>query len=130
MKQIAAKLPPRLKELGVEEYIPMTVFAKGAWYALDDLCDSGYDCVSLDWLYDPKNAVKVVNGRRITLQGNLDPGVMYGSDKVIAKKVKTMLEGFGKQNYIINFGHGTHPFMDPKKIEFFLQQCHKVGESL
>lgn len=130
LKQIAAKLPPRLKELGVEEYIPMTVFAKGAWYALDDLCDSGYDCVSLDWLYDPKNAVKVVNGRRITLQGNLDPGVMYGSDKVIAKKVKTMLEGFGKQNYIINFGHGTHPFMDPKKIEFFLQQCHKVGESL
>ena len=108
----------------------MTVFAKGAWYALDDLCDSGYDCMSLDWLYDPKNAVKVVNGRRITLQGNLDPGVMYGSDKVIAKKVKTMLEGFGKQNYIINFGHGTHPFMDPKKIEFFLQQCHKVGESL
>ena len=71
----------------------MTVFAKGAWYALDDLCDSGYDCVSLDWLYDPKNAVKVVNGRRITLQGNLDPGVMYGSDKVIAKKVKQCWKG-------------------------------------
>ena len=59
LKQIAAKLPPRLKELGVEEYIPMTVFAKGAWYALDDLCDSGYDCVSLDWLYDPKTLLKL-----------------------------------------------------------------------
>lgn len=112
LRQISAKLPPRLKELGIEEKIPMTVFAKGAWYALDDLCDSGYDCVSLDWLYKPEDAVKVVNGRRITLQGNLDPGVMYGSDEAIAKKVEKMLKGFGKQNYIINFGHGTHPFMD------------------
>ena len=90
LRQISAKLPPRLKELGIEEKIPMTVFAKGAWYALDDLCDSGYDCVSLDWLYKPEDAVKVVNGRRITLQGNLDPGVMYGSDEAIAKKLKNV----------------------------------------
>ncbi|EGW32721.1 uncharacterized protein SPAPADRAFT_149827 [Spathaspora passalidarum NRRL Y-27907] len=131
LKQIAEKLPKRLKELGVEEYIPLTVFAKGAWYALDDLCNAGYDTVSLDWLYRPEDAVKVVNGRRITLQGNIDPGVMYGSDEVIAKKVEKMIHGFGggKQNYIINFGHGTHPFMKPERIEYFLKQCHKYGSA-
>lgn len=131
LRQIAEKLPLRLKELGVKERIPITVFAKGAWYALDKLCDSGYDTVSLDWLYPPADAVKVVGDRRVTLQGNLDPGIMYGSDEVISEKVKTMISGFGggKQNYIINFGHGTHPFMKPEKIEHFLKECHKYGSA-
>lgn len=129
LRQISARLPKRLAELGVTEKIPLTVFAKGSWYALEELCDSGYDTVSLDWLYRPEDAVRVANGRRITLQGNLDPGVMYGSDKTITEKVEKMIKGFGggKQNYIINFGHGTHPFMNPDKIEHFLKECHRIG---
>ncbi|CAK9439343.1 uncharacterized protein LODBEIA_P35110 [Lodderomyces beijingensis] len=127
LQQISAKLPKRLKELGIKDEIPLTVFAKGAWYALDKLADAGYDCVSLDWSFEPKAARDVVGDRRVSLQGNLDPGVMYGSDEVIEQKVKKMLEGFGTQNYIINFGHGTHPFMKPEKIEVFLRSCHKYG---
>ncbi|GMM36481.1 uroporphyrinogen decarboxylase [Saccharomycopsis crataegensis] len=118
----------RLLELGITEKIPMVIFAKGAWYALDWLCDSGYDVVSLDWLYDPKEAVKVNRGR-VTLQGNFDPGVIYGTREKITEKVEEMIDGFGggKQNYIINFGHGTHPFMDPKNIDWFLKEAHRVG---
>ncbi|CAI5759066.1 unnamed protein product [Candida verbasci] len=127
LKQIAEKLPNRLKELG-QEPVPLTVFAKGAWYALDDLCNTKYDVVSLDWLYSPEEAVKVRGDRRITLQGNLDPGVIYGSDEVIESKVKSMIHGFGKQQYIINFGHGTHPFMKPEKIEYFIEMCHKYNQ--
>lgn len=128
LRQISAKLRPRLKELGVTEDIPMTVFSKGSWYALDDLCDAGYNAVSIDWLYKPEDAVKVADGR-VTLQGNLDPGIMYGTEDVITKKVEQMIRGFGggKQHYIINFGHGTHPFMDPEKIRHFLKECHRIG---
>lgn len=130
LRQIATKVPKRLKELGVEEHIPMIVFAKGSWYALDKLCDSGYNVVSLDWCWDPKEAVKI-NNNRVVLQGNLDPGVMYGSDEIISKKTKTMIEGFGggKKNYIVNFGHGTHPFMDTEKIRHFLEECHRIGSA-
>lgn len=130
LKQIASKLPKRLVELGISEKIPLVVFPKGSWYALDELCDVGYDVIGLDWLYKPEDAVKVVNGRRITLQGNLDPGIMYGSDETITKKVEEMIKGFGggKQNYIINFGHGTHPFMKPEKIDHFLKECHRIGK--
>ncbi|EIF45421.1 n-terminal acetyltransferase [Brettanomyces bruxellensis AWRI1499] len=53
----------------------MTVFSKGSWYALDELCDSGFDVVSLDWLYKPEDAVRIANGR-VSLQGNIDPGVL------------------------------------------------------
>lgn len=129
LRQISQKLRKRLEELNIKEYIPLTVFAKGAWYAFDELCCSGYDVVSLDWLFRPVEAVRIVNGRRITLQGNLDPGIMYGTDEVITEKVERMIEGFGggKKNYIVNFGHGTHPFMKPEKIEHFLKECHRIG---
>lgn len=128
LRQIAIKVPKRLNELGVKENIPMIVFAKGSWYALDKLCDSGYSVVSLDWSWDSKEAVNVNNGR-VTLQGNLDPGVMYGSREVITQKVERMIKGFGggKRHYIVNFGHGTHPFMDPEQIRFFLEECHRIG---
>lgn len=128
LKQIVEKLPLRLKELGIKEKIPVIVFAKNSWYAVDKLCDLGYDGVSLDWCWDPKEAVKV-NNNRVTLQGNIDPGVIYGSNEVISEKVKYMIQGFNssKQRYIVNFGHGTHPFMDTEKIRYFLEECHKYG---
>ena len=104
---IADKLPPRLKELGLER-VPMTVFAKGAWYALDDLCDSNYDVIGLDWLHDPAEAYKVARAKGKTLQGNADPGVLYGGREAITAVVKEMVAGFGqgKQGWIANLGHG------------------------
>lgn len=126
LRQIAHRVPQRLSELGIEE-VPMTVFSKGSWYALEELCDSGFDVVSLDWLYKPEDAVRIANGR-VSLQGNIDPGVLYGSKEIITKKVQRMMHGFGKQRYIVNLGHGTQPFMDPEKIGFFLEECKRFGE--
>ncbi len=107
LRFISKHLPSRLKELG-QEQVPMVVFAKGAWYALDDLCESGYQVVGLDWLQDPADAVRIVKGR-VVLQGNADPGVLYGSKEAITAVVKDMVAGFGggKQGWIANLGHGS-----------------------
>jgi uroporphyrinogen decarboxylase len=104
---ISANLPKRLKELNLEP-APMVVFAKGAWYALDSLCDLGYQVVGLDWLQDPAEAVKIRGNRPIVFQGNADPGVLYGSREAITSVVTDMVEGFGggKQGWIANLGHG------------------------
>ena len=106
LKLISRELPKRLKELDLER-VPMVVFAKGAWYALEDLCESGYDVVGLDWLHDPAEAMKTARGR-VVLQGNADPGILYGSRESITKLVEDMVNGFGggKQGWISNLGHG------------------------
>ena len=107
---IAKNLPPRLKEMGLEP-VPMVVFPKGAWYALDAACDMGYNIVGLDWLQDPAEAVKTVGDRPIVLQGNADPGVLYGSHAAITEVVTEMVKGYGwasrKKGWIVNLGHGT-----------------------
>ncbi|PFH55238.1 hypothetical protein XA68_10298 [Ophiocordyceps unilateralis] len=79
LKLIAQMLPERLQSLGLDR-VPMTVFPKGAWFALDSACDLGYDVVGIDWLHDPAMAVKVRGSRKVVLQGNADPGVLaFGS---------------------------------------------------
>jgi uroporphyrinogen decarboxylase len=108
--QIADELPKRLKELNATP-VPMVVFAKGAWYALEDLCKSNYDIVGLDWLHNPADAYKVAQAHGKVLQGNADPGVLYGDRAAISDAVKTMVDGFGggKQGWIANLGHGKFP---------------------
>lgn len=108
LRYVSQHLPERIRALGLEP-VPMVVFAKGAWYALDELCNSGYQVVGLDWLQDPAQAVAIARGR-VVLQGNMDPGVLYGGKEVIAAEVKDMVWGFGggKLGWIANLGHGNY----------------------
>jgi uroporphyrinogen decarboxylase len=121
LRHISANLPKKLKEMGLEP-VPMTVFAKGAWYALEDLCESGYNVVGLDWLHDPAEAMRVANGR-VTIQGNADPGVLYGGRAAITEAVEIMVEGFkkGKQGWIANLGHGE--FIFPSGLVNKVMRC-------
>lgn len=125
LQYIARALPTRLADLK-QAPVPMTVFAKGAWYALDDLCNSGYNVIGLDWLHDPAQAVQIVHGR-VTLQGNADPGLLYGGRKAITEAVEDMVRGFGggKKSWIVNLGHGITPWVDPDDLKFFFEEIHR-----
>ena len=120
----------RLAELGLPR-VPMTVFAKGAWYALDELCDSGYDCVGLDWTFDPATAVRIARGR-VALQGNMDPNVLYGGRKAITEAVERMVKGFehAEGKWICNLGHGITPGVDPEDLKWFFEEVARVGGEL
>ncbi|KAL1636841.1 Uroporphyrinogen decarboxylase in heme biosynthesis [Neofusicoccum ribis] len=126
LQHIADNLPNRLKELG-QEPVPMTVFAKGAWYALDDLCDTNYNVIGLDWLHDPAEAYKVAQAKGKVVQGNADPGVLYGSREAITATVEHMARGFGggKKGWIANLGHGITPFVNPDDLKFYFEEIHR-----
>lgn len=90
------------------ERVPLVVFAKGSWYALEDLCSLKYDIVQFDWLHDPAEAYAIAQAKGKIVQGNMDPGVLYGSRASITAAVEIMVKGFGggKQGWITNLGHG------------------------
>jgi uroporphyrinogen decarboxylase len=91
----------------------MIIFAKGAWYALEDLSKSDYDVISLDWTHNPVQARKRVGPTKV-LQGNMDPNVLYGPRANISKEVERIVKGFGggKGGYIVNLGHGITPVLN------------------
>jgi uroporphyrinogen decarboxylase len=99
----------RLKEKNLLP-VPMTVFAKGAWYALEDLCNTNYNVIGLDWLHDPARAYQIAQAKGKTVQGNADPGVLYGGHAAITMVVEEMAKGYGrgKKGWIANLGHGTN----------------------
>ncbi|AFK02305.1 Uroporphyrinogen decarboxylase [Emticicia oligotrophica DSM 17448] len=99
--------------------VPVTVFAKGAFFARKDMAKLNCDVVGLDWNMDIKESRRMIPNK--TLQGNLDPCVLYGSFKEIEKETKKMLKAFGTQKYIANLGHGVYPDTDPMKVKCFIE---------
>jgi uroporphyrinogen decarboxylase len=144
---ISANLPKRLAEMQLDP-VPMIVFAKGAWHALDALCDLGYDVVGLDWLQDAAAAVKVRGDRAVVFQGNADPGVLYGTKDAITGAVTEMVDGFGggKKGWIANLGHGKPllyipslistngivgitPKVNPDDLKFYFEEIRRLTAS-
>ncbi|WP_044173256.1 uroporphyrinogen decarboxylase [Flectobacillus major] len=99
--------------------VPVTVFAKGAFFAREDMGKLNCDVVGLDWNMDIAESRRLV-GNTKTLQGNLDPCVLYASFDEIKKHTVSMIEQFGKQQYIANLGHGVYPDTNPDKVKCFI----------
>lgn len=99
--------------------VPVTVFAKGAFFARKEMSKLNCDVVGLDWNMDIKESRKMIPNK--TLQGNLDPCVLYAPYKEIEKQTKKMIKTFGKQRYIANLGHGVYPDTDPQKVKCFIE---------
>jgi uroporphyrinogen decarboxylase len=87
---------------------PLTVFAKGAWFALGDFASLPCAVVGLDWTLSPR-ASRAEIGPNKTLQGNLDPCALYAAPEAIARLTREMIEAFGARRYIANLGHGVYP---------------------
>jgi uroporphyrinogen decarboxylase len=92
----------------LKEVCPVIVFAKGAWFALEDMAATGAHGLGVDWCIQPTRARQFA-GQNVTLQGNFDPARLLLPVPEIEKSVKNMLQAFGKQRYIANLGHGILP---------------------
>ncbi len=108
--------------------VPKIVFAKGAHYALPALGRTAFEVVGLDWTMDPAPARGQV-GPDQTLQGNLDPVVLYASPSTIEREVAKMLRAFGPTRHIANLGHGMHPDHDPGHAAAFVDAVHALSEA-
>lgn len=92
----------------VKEEAPTIIFAKGAWFALEEMAATGAQGLGIDWCIKPALARKFA-GDAVTLQGNFDPAKLLGPIPEIQQAVKKMLKDFGPGKHIANLGHGILP---------------------
>ncbi|MBP6386156.1 MAG: uroporphyrinogen decarboxylase [Pseudarcicella sp.] len=111
---------PYLKQIcdAIDE-VPITIFAKGAFFARKELSQLNCQVIGLDWHMDIQESRQII-GTNKTLQGNLDPCVLYASYDEIKKQTRAMIDQFGTQNYIANLGHGVYPDTNPDKVKCFI----------
>jgi uroporphyrinogen decarboxylase len=99
---------------------PVIVFGKGCWFALNDMAKSGAAALGVDWTCSARNA-RYLSGGKITLQGNFDPSRLLSPPSKIKKMVHQMISEFGKDNYIVNLGHGILPNIPVENAGAFVQ---------
>jgi len=99
--------------------VPKTVFAKGAYFARATFNSIPCEIVGLDWNMDIAESRLLLPTK--TLQGNLDPCLLYADDNTIKKATKEMLEQFGHSRYIANLGHGVYPDTSLEKVKVFIE---------
>ena len=98
--------------------VPVTVFAKGAWWAVPDFADMPCRTIGLDWNQDPTQVRLQAGGK--TLQGNLDPCALYGTPAQVKAATEIMLRKFAGGPHIANLGHGVYPDTDPDNVRVFV----------
>lgn len=103
----------------IQPLAPVTVFAKDAHYAIEEIAKIKCNTIGLDWTISPAAARKQAGTK--TLQGNADPCLLYAGEEKIAAETKKMLDAFGTQHYIANLGHGLYPDLDKGKVKFFVE---------
>lgn len=130
---ISHKVNQTLKEIG-HPGVPITLFPKGVHSPqilslLSDPATTGYATIGLDWTLDPVEVREIV-GKKVALQGNYDPVILYGGKEGIEKEVER-LSGRWKEaggGWIANLGHGITPGVKPEDMGWFLDCVHKYSK--
>lgn len=107
--------------------VPVTLFTKNGGMWLEQIAETGCDCVGLDWTIDIGNA-KARVGNKVALQGNMDPSILHADSDRIRHEVQVILDSFGQgPGHIFNLGHGITPDVDPENAKVFIDAVHELS---
>lgn len=112
----------------LKDEIPVIVFGKGCWFALGDMAKSGASALGVDWTCSARNA-RYLTGGKITLQGNFDPARLLSPPSEIKKMVTQMINEFGKDQYVVNLGHGILPNVPIDNAKAFIDAVKEYKQS-
>jgi uroporphyrinogen decarboxylase len=109
--------------------VPRIVFTKGGGLWLEAIAGCGCDCVGLDWTVNLADARRRI-GERVSLQGNLDPAVLFSTPQVIHEETKKALASFGAgSGHVFNLGHGISQFTPPEHVSALVDAVHGLSRA-
>jgi len=107
--------------------IPVVFFTKGGAVWLERIADCGADALGVDWTISLTQARARV-GNQVSLQGNLDPSILYAEPSVIEREVERVLAEFGHgSGHVFNLGHGVHPQIEPDHVKAMVDAVHRLS---
>ena len=108
---------------------PVIYFPKGVHYRMRTTADCGADVIGIDWTIDMEKARDKI-GKKVAIQGNLDPNVLYAEPSFIKREAKKVLASYGKgTGHIFNLGHGILPDVDPAHAKVLVDYVKDKSKS-
>ena len=85
------------------------------------------DVLGLDWWAD-MGAARAAYGNGRTLQGNVDPMVLFGGEKEIRAAVTDCLKAAGPRRHILNVGHGVIEGTPEESVGLFCELARQSAD--
>ena len=105
--------------------IPLVHFGVGAGEILADMASLDVDAVGVDYRVELDEARRRI-GRDLTLQGNLDPALLFAPEAVRTAAVHRVLEaGLSARAHVFNLGHGVPMDTDPDALGAVVRTVHE-----
>lgn len=108
---------------------PLILLVSGSAGVLERMAQSGVDIVSVDWTVDMAEARQRL-GWDVKVQGNMDPGVLFGSQDFIRDRILDTVRKAGNRGHIFNLGHGVLPGTPEDNVRFFFETAKQVDKLL
>lgn len=111
-----------------KEGVPIIYFVNDCAGILKEVKKSGADVIGIDWRIDIADAIKKL-GKKVVIQGNLDPCALFLPKEKIEERVKDILwKGETAKGHIFNLGHGILPQTPVENVIAMVEAVHKYGE--
>lgn len=99
--------------------IPIMGFPKGSGYNYEKYINlTGVDGVGVDQ-FTPISEMHRWQ-KKLVVQGNLDPVILLGDKKNIARAIDSILSVMDNENFIFNLGHGILPTTPVENVEYLV----------
>lgn len=110
-----------------KEAVPVIYFVNDCAGILREVKKSGADVIGIDWRIDIADAIKKL-GKKIIIQGNLDPCALFLPKEKLEERVKDILwKGETAKGHIFNLGHGILPHTPVENVIAMVETVHKYG---
>jgi uroporphyrinogen decarboxylase len=116
-----------IKALKKSHDVPIIYFVNDCAGVLDIAKKSGADVIGIDWRVDMGRAVKSI-GKKVSVQGNLDPLVLFGPKEHIEERVQDILnKAESAHGHIFNLGHGILPETPVENAVAMVEAVHRLS---
>jgi uroporphyrinogen decarboxylase len=113
-----------------KEGVPIIYFANDCAGIIKEIRKSGADVIGIDWKIDIGDAIKKL-GKKVVVQGNLDPCALFLSREEIEERVKDILwKGEAAKGHIFNLGHGILPETPVENAISLVEAVHKYSHKV
>ena len=123
---------PYVKKINAElkkQEVPLIYFVNNCAGVLKEVKKSGADVVGIDWRIDLGDAIKKL-GKKIVVQGNLDPCALFLSQEELEERIKDVLwKGEAAKGHIFNLGHGILPDTPVNNVIAMVEAVHRYGSN-
>ena len=126
----------QLQRTGADgQTVPRIVFTKGGGQWLADMQMLDCDVLGVDWTANLTQARALLDAapQPKSLQGNLDPHVLFAPPEAMGRGVQRTLQAFGGPaptaaracRHIFNLGHGINQHTPPESVATLVQAAHQ-----